>query len=118
MLLFEGEPALFFLFILSVLSLLIGGCLWGSGEDAGDRPKMIGGIALFTIGCATTAIFIALYTYKRIHKKKKRRREIERILQMKDPNTGVRATEQQNGATKNQVYDNRGADLRDGLSTF
>ncbi|KAA0192507.1 Glutamate receptor NMDA [Fasciolopsis buskii] len=118
MLLFEGEPVLFFLFILSVLSLLIGGCLWGSGEDAGERPKMIGGIVLFTIGCATTVIFISLYTYKRIHKKKKRRREIERILQMKDPNNGVLSSQQENGAPKNQAYDNRGADLRDGLATL
>lgn len=118
MLLFEGEPALFFLFILSVLSLLIGGCLWGSGEDAGERTKMIGGIVLFTIGCATTVIFIALYTYKRIHKKKKRRREIERILQMKDPNNGVLPSQQENGAAKTQAYDNRGADLRDGLATL
>ncbi|VDP78451.1 unnamed protein product [Echinostoma caproni] len=118
MLLFEGEPLLFFLFIISVLSLLIGGCLWGSGEDANQRSKMIAGIVLFSIGCATTIIFIALFAYKRVHKKKKRRREIEKILQMHDPNGTVGSTLDRNQSTKGEVYDNRGADLRDGLSTF
>nr|AAX30252.1 SJCHGC02425 protein [Schistosoma japonicum] len=62
MLLFEGEPALFFLFIISTLSLLVGGCLWGSGEDEGATTKMTIGIVVFTLGCITTLTFFITYT--------------------------------------------------------
>ncbi|CAH8615342.1 unnamed protein product [Heterobilharzia americana] len=84
MLLFEGEPVLFFLFIISTLSLLIGGCLWGSGEDEGLQTKMTIGIVLFTVGCSTTVAFFVTYAIKRIRKKRKRRKEIECILQLQE----------------------------------
>nr|CAH8871566.1 unnamed protein product [Trichobilharzia regenti] len=84
MLLFEGEPALFFLFIISTLSLLVGGCLWGSGEDEGSPIKMTIGIVLFAIGCSTTTAFFVTYTVKRIRRKRKRKKEIERILQLQE----------------------------------
>ncbi|KAA3672900.1 uncharacterized protein DEA37_0014171 [Paragonimus westermani] len=131
MLLFEGEPVLFFLFLFSVLGLLIGGCMWGSGEDQGNRAKMIGGIALFTIGCATTVVFFAIFTYKRIRKRKKRKREIERILQFQE-SAAVDVTEpeavtntvssglavRKSNSQRSQAYENKAADLKDTVGNF
>ncbi|GAA50481.1 glutamate receptor NMDA [Clonorchis sinensis] len=111
MLLFEGEPALFFLFTTSVLSLLIGGCLWGSGEDEGNHNKMIGGIVLFSIGCATTVAFLSLYIYRRIRRRKKRRLEIERILQLQESTNTADKPSKRTSDLRRSAYDNRAAEV-------
>ncbi len=84
MLLFEGEPVLFILFSLFILSFLIGGCMWGSGEEAGDRTKHIVGIVIFFFGVACCVIFIALFIYKKIKQKRKEKREFEELMRMQN----------------------------------
>ncbi|CAH8591035.1 unnamed protein product [Schistosoma turkestanicum] len=110
MLLFEGEPALFFLFIISTLSLLVGGCLWGSGEDEGALTKMTIGIVIFTVGCATTVAFFVTYTIKQIRKKRKHKKEIERILQLQEEVNAYEIYKPRMSAVINQGYDNQGID--------
>ncbi|CAH8434033.1 unnamed protein product [Dicrocoelium dendriticum] len=117
MLLFDGEPVLFFLFVFSVLGLLVGGCLWGSGEDDLNHPKMVGGIVLFIIGCATTVVFLVVFTYKRVRRRKKKRREIEQILRFQES----AMTEEPNPApiqSKRHAYENRAAELKDSVTQF
>ncbi|CAI2733934.1 unnamed protein product [Schistosoma spindalis] len=118
MLLFEGEPALFFLFIISTLSLLIGGCLWGSGEDEGAVTKMTIGIVIFAVGCTTTVAFFVTYTIKQIRKKRKRKKEIERILQLKEEVNAYEVYKPQISKMTDEGYDNEGIDHNERTTTL
>ncbi|KAL7058461.1 hypothetical protein AAHC03_017030 [Spirometra sp. Aus1] len=84
MLLFEGEPLLFTLFGLTVLSLLIGGCMWGAGEENGDRPRFIAGIALFFFGTGCGVCFLILFVYKRVKKVRKQKRELAELMRLQN----------------------------------
>ncbi|VDN34904.1 unnamed protein product [Dibothriocephalus latus] len=84
MLLFEGEPFLFILFALFTLSFLIGGCSWGQGEDEGDEPRKIAGIVVFFFGVACCVLFIILFTYKKIRKRQKERKDFEELMRMQN----------------------------------
>ncbi|CAL8085592.1 unnamed protein product [Calicophoron daubneyi] len=120
MLLFEGQPLLFFLFSISILCLLIGGCCWGSGEDADNKGKMYAGIVIFAIGCATAVAFIIVYVLKRIRRRRKRKAEIERILRQQDGNgdDDVYSKDNNSYQTNPSGYENRGADLNDYRTQF
>ncbi|KAK4475724.1 hypothetical protein MN116_000987 [Schistosoma mekongi] len=118
MLLFEGEPALFFLFIISTLSLLVGGCLWGSGEDEGATTKMTIGIVIFTLGCTTTLTFFITYTIKQIRKKRKRKKEIERILQLQEEVNSYEVYKPRISAISDQGHDNDAVDHDERTTTL
>ncbi|VDD83229.1 unnamed protein product [Mesocestoides corti] len=84
MLLFEGEPALFLLFSASILSFLIGGCLWGSGEDAGNQAKRTVGIVIFFCGVTCCVAFFMLFTYKTIKRKRREKQDFEELMRMQN----------------------------------
>ena len=84
MLLFEDQPALFILFALFILSFLIGGCMWGSGEEAGDQTKYIVGIVIFFFGVTCCVLFFVLFTYKKIKQQHKEKREFEELMRMQN----------------------------------
>lgn len=84
MLLFEGEPVLFTLFAAFILSLLVGGCMWGSGEEAGDRTKQIIGVVIFFFGVTCCVCFFVLFTYKKIRKKRREMRDFEELMRMQN----------------------------------
>ncbi|VDL97786.1 unnamed protein product [Schistocephalus solidus] len=84
MLLFEGEPLLFILFSLSTLSFLIGGCSWGAGEEAGEEGRRIAGIIVFFFGVGCCVLFIILFTYKKIRKKAKAKKDFEELMRMQN----------------------------------
>nr|CDS33575.1 expressed protein [Hymenolepis microstoma] len=84
MLLFEGEPALFILFALFILSFLIGGCMWGSGEEANDQPKYIVGIVIFFFGVTCCVFFFVLFTYKKIRQRRREKRDFEELMRMQN----------------------------------
>ncbi|VEL09017.1 unnamed protein product [Protopolystoma xenopodis] len=89
MLLFDGEPLLFFLFSFSILDLLIGGCLWGSGESDGDSVKMYFGIVIFAIGCTSTVCFFFVLCLKKIQRRRRKRLEMEELMRIQGEVTGV-----------------------------
>ncbi|KAH9281461.1 hypothetical protein ECG_05167 [Echinococcus granulosus] len=84
MLLFEGEPALFILFALFILSFLIGGCMWGSGEDENDQAKLTMGIVIFFFGVTCCIIFFILFIYKKVRQRRREKRDFEELMRMQN----------------------------------
>ncbi|VDK41372.1 unnamed protein product [Dibothriocephalus latus] len=84
MLLFEGEPLLFTLFGLSVLSLLIGGCMWGVGTDTNDHPRYVAGISVFFFGTGCCVCFIIVFVYKHIKKMRIRKRDLAEVVRLQN----------------------------------
>lgn len=79
--LFEKERSLFLLFSLSVLSTLIGGCLWGEGEEEGNESKRVAGIFIFFEGIACFVIFLIVFIYKKVKSKKRMKKEFEALME-------------------------------------
>ncbi|KAL5104833.1 hypothetical protein TcWFU_001309 [Taenia crassiceps] len=84
MLLFEGEPVLFILFALFILSFLIGGCMWGSGEEENDQTKHIVGIIIFFFGVTCCVLFFILFIYKRIRQRRRKKKDFEELMRMQN----------------------------------
>ncbi|VDM03360.1 unnamed protein product [Schistocephalus solidus] len=101
MILFEGEPLLFTLFGFTVLGFLIGGCMWGAGQDNGERPRLLAGISVFFFGTSCGVCFILLFVYKRIKKSQMQKRDLEEMMRLQKEfaeNEGFEDEEEKNDA--------------------
>lgn len=82
MLLFEGERLLFVLFFLTIVSILIGGCLWGQGEEQDDEVRYVVGSIIFSFGCACSVLLLILFIYKKIKRKKHEKENLQGLMRL------------------------------------